>query len=397
MIVRYTLACSICKHAITLRIQVGHRPYQEHAFQCPECGEDISIGMHCDARNASVEICEIENVEASDEEGTIVNLSPDFTIAEEDLHKDRVFPSLQHAHAFFGAQQRFGFDPSDTITLEELRKRALNFRGFPENWNVVKTAWSLTAKGKEHLAAQHLAKYVSQKFDGPYKLNFVLFDFCCRFLNRGRYYLFDQASDLAASIAKKHVSEFQRFRHYYISEVHADNLARYYDVFCEYFACYGDFGQAVMFVQNDMEMPPDHQATSIAFAKTKSFYGNAFEALTENIAVLACLNNIDQNRSYNQFQSMDLSKYMKIHKAKRAEPFKETQQFYALAKPLDSTLRNASHHGSMRLLPGGRNIEFRSGGTGALQRMTYREYIEKCNEIMISCCALLALELGIAF
>lgn len=49
MIVRHTVACSTCNHAITLRIQVGHRPYQEHTFHCPECGEDIVIGMDCDA------------------------------------------------------------------------------------------------------------------------------------------------------------------------------------------------------------------------------------------------------------------------------------------------------------------------------------------------------------
>lgn len=396
MIVRHTVACSTCNHPITLRIQVGHRPYQEHTFQCPECGEDMIVGMDCDAETASVRIREIDNVTPGNEEGTVVNLSPEFTIAEEDLHRDLVFPSGQHIHALIDAQQRLGFDPY-AASMEHVCSQVSNFKNFDENWAIIKKGWSLTMKGRIDLAESQLQKYVSPGFHESYELNFVLFDFCCRFLIPGQYHLFDRASGLTAQIAKHHPMEYERFLDHYVTEMHGDNLARYFDIFSQYFTCYDDFGQTLIFAQHDMELPSDHHATSTSFAKTKLFYGNAFEALTSNIAVLACLNNINQNRSYDQFQSMDLAKYLTINKANRSNPFKDTSEFAAITNPLDSTLRNASHHGSMRLLHGGRRIEFRSGGTGARQKITYREYIEKCNEIMISCCALLALELGIAY
>ena len=265
------------------------------------------VGMDCDATTASVKIREIENVEPGEQEGTIVNLSPEFTIAEEDLHKDLVFPSAQHMHALFEAQQQLGFDPSVLTSFDELRKRALNFKGFSENWIVVKKGWSLTTRGRDDLAAQQLEKYVSPRFNGPYELNFVLFDFCCRFLIPGRYSLFDNASDLAASIAKSRSAEFQRFRQFYVSEMHSENLGRYFDIFSQDFACFDDFAQTLIFVQHDMELPADHHASSTSFSKTKLFYGNAFEALTTNIAVLACLNNINAGRPYDQFQAMDLA------------------------------------------------------------------------------------------
>jgi hypothetical protein len=356
------------------------------------------VGMDCYAETASVKIREVENVSSSNQEGTVVNLSPEFTIADEDLHRDLVFPSGQHITAIIEAQRSLGFDPFDnTISREELQKRFSAYKEPSENWVAIKKAWSLTTRGKHDLARQNLRKYTSPSFKDDYELNFVLFDFCCRFLLPGRYNLFDDASDLVATICRQHPAEFHRFRQYYISEIHSENLAHYYDVLSEYFSCYDDFSQTLIFAQYGIGLPPKHHTSSTSFSKTKLFYGNAFEALTSNMKVLACLNNINENRSYDQFQSMDLTKYLTIKKANRANPFKDTAEFFALAKPLDSTLRNASHHGSMRLLQDGRKVEFRSGGTGAVQRMTYRTYIEKCNEIMVSCCALLALELSIAF
>ena len=127
------------------------------------------------------------------------------------------------------------------------------------------------------------------------------------------------------------------------------------------------------------------------------FFGNAFESLTSNIAILACLNNIHNGRNFDEFETMDLDKYLTINKANRANPFKDTAPYNDLCICLDSTLRNASHHGAMKIDQKGRIIHYRSGGTGSNRNITYKEYIDKCNAIMLSCCALLSMELAIAF
>jgi hypothetical protein len=104
------------------------------------------------------------------------------------------------------------------------------------------------------------------------------------------------------------------------------------------------------------------------------FYGNAFEALTSNVTVLACLNNIMNGRSYDTFDKMDLAKYLTIDKAKRGEPFKDTQPFFDFSRDLDSVLRNASHHGAMKIEQNNQIISYRSGGTGALRTIPYFRY-----------------------
>jgi hypothetical protein len=176
-----------------------------------------------------------------------------------------------------------------------------------------------------------------------------------------------------------------------------ENLDRYFETFQEFFNCYSDFSQNLIHIKYGIELPSDFVASSHAFSKTKLFYGNAFETLTSNIVVLACLNNIDGGRKFDQFVTMDLNKYLTINKADRCKSFKDVVQFQRLCACLDSTIRNASHHGGMKLIEKGKVIQYRSGGSGQLRKMSYLSYLNQCNEIMISCCALLALELIIAF
>ncbi len=397
MIVRQCIVCLTCKAPHTLRIQVGHNSYQEHSFQCANCGEEVVIGMDCFPRNASVEIRYIENAESGTAEGTVVNLSPEFPIASEDLHQDLAFPALEHMERLFEAQEQFGMKPLLFTSSEDFLDQTLGAKGFDENWAVIKKGWSLASREKYDFSREQLSNYSSPSFKGPHQLNYVLFDFACRFLLPRRYTLFDEAAELTASISRKFPQEFQRFRSYYINNMHADSLSRYFDVFGEYFNRFSEFSQTLIFTQYGIELPSSFSASSYSFKKTKLFYGNTYEALTSNIAVLACLNNVNSGRSYENFMQMDLSKYLTTNKANRVNPFKDIQEFAEIGKCLDSTLRNASHHGAMKLMPGGKTIQYQSGGTGATRTMSYREYIDKCNESMLSVCALLALELAIAF
>ncbi len=397
MIVRHRIKCLTCECPHTLRIQVGHTKYQEHSFRCVECSEEIIVGMDCDARTASVNIREIDNCERSDEEGKIINLSPEFPISQEDLHSDLTFPSIGHMRRLHKAQQNLEVKQPLFKSFEEAREYTLSNLGESELWPVVKKGWSLTSKGLTELAEKKLKQYKTPSFNDPNQLNYILFDFCGRILLPGKYYLFESAAELTARIAKNQSEEYQRFQNYYIRSLKDENLNRYFEVFNEFFKCYSDFSQTLMFSQHNIDLPADFEASSAAFGKTKLFYGNAFESLTSNISVLACLNNINSGRKFDQFESMDLEKYLTINKANRSNPFKNTEPYFEICKCLDSTLRNASHHGAMRLNDSGRVIHYKSGGTGAQKEMSYKSYIDKCNSIMLSCCALLSMELAISF
>jgi hypothetical protein len=62
---------------------------------------------------------------------------------------------------------------------------------------------------------------------------------------------------------------------------------------------------------------------------------------------------------------------------------------------MDSTLRNASHHGAIKINRHG-EITYRSGGTGELRKMPYSQYLYNCNEMVYRLMALLIIELAFA-
>jgi hypothetical protein len=78
------------------------------------------------------------------------------------------------------------------------------------------------------------------------------------------------------------------------------------------------------------------------------FYGNAYELFTSNIVLLALLNNVAKGRRFDRFAEMNLKKYLTVNRASRCNPFADTPELIALCQPLDSTLRNASHHGAIK-------------------------------------------------
>lgn len=385
MILRHYINCDTCNHAHTLRIQVGGEPYQEHSFSCVECGEEIIIGMHCYPDTGSVNVKEVENARLGDKEGSIVNLSPWFPIQSDDLHRDLAFPSIEHIKAIAKEQLKLA-------SLEDILNSS-NKTSLSEAWGIIKKGWSLTNKERDLLAKEQLKKYLATGYDGPIELNSILFDFCLSLLSPNKINLFKDAAELRKSILTTHKQEYERFKNYYKENIKNDNLLRYFNVYSEYFKSFNDFSQTLTFHQYGIELPDDFVASSYAFDKTKLFYGNAYEALTSNIVVLACLNNISKNRNFETFEQMNLSKYLTINKANRANPFQDIPEFLAITDCLDSTLRNASHHGSSALSGDGKTIHYQSGGTGARRSISYKQYIDKCNDIMLSSSALLAIEL----
>ncbi|RWU13126.1 hypothetical protein [Xanthomonas phaseoli] len=180
---------------------------------------------------------------------------------------------------------------------------------------------------------------------------------------------------------------------YLAGGVHQDNLERAHNTLKEYFSSYTDFSQLLTFAKHGVDVSDDYEASSVAFSRTKLFYGNAYENVTTNIATLALVNNINAGRRFDEFMAMSLTTYLQSHKANRANPFSAVEAFTKICTPLKSTIRNASHHGAMRIINNGRSIQYRSGSNGEQKTMRYLEYINACNEIMLSTCALLALEL----
>lgn len=346
----------------------------------------------------------VDNCTESKIEGQIINIDPRYPVPDNLAHEDMVFPWMAHVQKSFKLHEVINELPVSQRDIKgpifvDIFKSLGGQHLLMDSWAILKKGWSLTSSKKLDIAENVFRNYTHESFgdsDTP-DLDHVLFNFCLRLLASKKYPLFNNAAELLARAASTNEPEYRRFRTFFIDNQREKNLDEYFDVFNQYFKNYSEFAQTDTYAKNEVPLPSDAQVASTAFRDTKQFYGNAFEALTSGFTTLACINNILSGRQFDQFQSMDLNKYLTTNKAGRANPFSQEPKLFAFANCVNSTIRNASHHGAMTIDHARGVIRFRSGGTGAEQQMTYAEYLLKCNEIMLSLAALVALELLIAF
>jgi hypothetical protein len=148
-------------------------------------------------------------------------------------------------------------------------------------------------------------------------------------------------------------------------------------------------------VVKGMELPDDSTVSSINFDTTRMFYGNAFEAFASSVDILAYLNNLKVGRSFNEFERLTQKEYLKLDKANRFDAFASVPEFAALCEERDNQIRNASHHGGIRLGSKTQTVRFRcgKGGTGAEQKMGYARYLARSAKLFLQAMTLLRLEI----
>jgi hypothetical protein len=392
MVVRYFCRCLTCGHAHTLRISMGHGPTQQHTFACGKCAQDMSIEVVQQPEIASCEIKCTTNCRDGTEEGLIVNLHPDFPIPEDQLHVDQAFPWLSRVAAVGKRQESLGLRGPQPSSVQDMQKWRSEIQTHPQQWAILRKSWSLARSGKEDLALTELNRYKFHRPDASHRLADALFDFCGTLL-QSKVMLYVGAEETMRACSRQYPQEFARLKQWYSSACASDHLDRYFDIFSQFFQDFAEFSQTLLLYQYGLPLSASDVASSQAFARAKMFYGNSFEALTSNFVLLAALNNVFSTRAFDQFEKMDMKKYVTINKARRGEAFSETAPFAAFAEGLDSGLRNASHHGAIKLDPTRRHILIRSGGTGADRRMRYIEYLFLCCDIFIKLAALFMLEL----
>ncbi|HCR85379.1 MAG TPA: hypothetical protein DIV86_01750 [Alphaproteobacteria bacterium] len=214
------------------------------------------------------------------------------------------------------------------------------------------------------------------------------------FLGKKNRYL-KKLFEFISELKKSHANEYQRFKEDLIKNYSYDIMNKHISNLNEYVQGYDQFNQLLLYVTKDKAISQKMHASSKDFNLVKMFYGNLFEYVSANYIIPACLNNIYNNRPYDIFESMDLKKYLTLKKANRANPFINNLVFKELHECIDSTIRNSSHHGAIRLTNDTNIIEYRSGDEGNWKAMKYSDYLYKCNEIMIVSMYMLAMHIFI--
>lgn len=403
MIKRYTTKCLTCGCNNTLRITLGTDKYQIHTFACNSCGTPSRVRLDLDfvnlethnltndhkVRSPKPTISFLENCELSDFEGSITNLDPNFLISEENLHKDKVFSWMLE-------MTKIGILP-DQMTLKPPQVNDVitglgGQRNFREILVLFINASKLHSKKKTVLANIQLKKI--QKILKTNKTwNFIsaCFGIALMFIGYQQKESINKIIDEVKACKKNNENEYNKFRKELILK--GDFIERQIQIITEYIDAYDQLFQAWIYAARDTSTEALGVASSTDLNKVKMFYGNLFEHLASGLVVPACLNNIKAGRAYDQFNAMTLQKYLTTDKANRHNPFADNVNFALLYNEFDSSIRNASHHGNMKVSEESNQIiQYKSTGSKNWKTISYSAYLIKCNRIMLCSMRLLVIQ-----
>lgn len=394
MIVRNYIACETCGHIHTIRVSLGGHEVQTHTFNCIGCNEQIIISLDLDFKNASWKFNFIENAKQANQEGSVINLDPDFPIEKEMQHLDGISTRIGQFHKISKKQRELlGYDPS--MSLEEAREIIKFCINEKEEWKGLKKCWSLTKNGHDKLAQKKVEEYDKYYKKEPLdNFNDWLFKFCFKIGGKPYNEKFEKIAN-QLKLAIDNTVEFNKFENYFNKELFSLHQNKYYEIFKEYFIAYDTFNQVHLYTKIGLDIPKDFTLSLFEFDKIKMFYGNCYEVITSSFEILACLNNIISGRAFDTFDKMTLKDYKQIDKSGRHNPFALNADFSCICDCLDNQIRNASHHGSFNNDISSQTIKYRSGkgGTGSEQIINYLDYVILCEKIFCSVSVMVRIEL----
>jgi len=333
-----------------------------------------------------------DNAEQGDIEGEVVNIGAGFTISKDKLNQDLYFPSFDIPKPILEAQDLAKKDDSGPIILDSM----VSLGTLPhaeQKWRLLQRSFFFHRTGQHTNLEAQLQKIWGNESGTEKTFDNALFGFLLRFLApNGQRWLASLGTVLQGASGVNR-DEYLRFFSHYEVDLKAERFDTYFEIFSEYFKGYSEFSQTLLYARQEIPLPVDAVATSTDFEKTRMFYGNAFEVLGAHLDVPAALNNVINGRPFDQMNSMDLRQFRTINKANRTNCFADNAELSWLADEYDSAVRNASHHRWFKLDNSRRVITYRSGGTGAIRRMSYADYLFRCNRMIIRLMMLACLEL----
>lgn len=395
MITREYAACEECETAHILRIGIGAEPTQAHQFSCSNCGEEMNIRLERGigfiyGPNAS----KIDPID----DGPIVNLHPSFVFSKDDVGRRDAFPSLE-----FGAEMIKGILAARakaglSLDLAKLTAESSPTARITEEWEQLRAAWSLTRNGKTELAEKRRLGFVDSAGypEPPDSLPEWVFQFAGRLIQPRFEEIFEGLFE-QVRIAKDK-PDFGRFIDYYSRELSADHGRRYFEVCKAYLGAFSEFSQVHYLVTTNVNVGDDHAAASTNFKSTRMFYGDAFEAFGNNIEVLVALNNLVEDRPFDELRTISFEKYRGTDKAGRCNALADNPAMAAVCGDFDNQIRNASHHGGMVFDSKSGSIEYRAGkgGQGEIHHIGYATYLARCTLMFVQLMNLFRIEIFIA-
>lgn len=395
VIVREYVKCGECDAAHVLRIGIGGEPVQAHHFACTACGQEMGIrlergvGWSYGPNAAKSEV---------NDEAPIINLHPSFVFAKDEIGSADAFPSLGFGEdmikAILKARGKAGL-PTDLKSLvndQPPRPRVT------EEWDHLRPAWSLHRNDKDDLVDKRRAAFIPTAgyVDPPETLADWVFQFAAE-LTQPRFE--EQFGELFEQVKiAKDKADFGRFVQHYGGQMSSAHGRRHFETCKAYLGAFSELSQVHQLVTAGVEIGEDHAAASANFDVTKMLYGNLFESFGDNVETLVCLNNLIEDRPFDQLQNITLAAYQQTDKAGRCRAIAGNAAMSAICGEFDNQVRNASHHGGMVFDRETWIIEYRSGkgGQGEARTIGYASYLARCSTLFAQIMLLMRLEIFLA-
>lgn len=397
---RISMRCATCNQGIILRLGVGSQIKQVVAFQCPSCKLKISFTLNLDKTTKQYTPSDKFNFfECREEEDFIaINLHTELIYPKEFIHEKFMMPTaIISMRMFAHAQEKGLFNFQKALRPDKassLPSMVSNFHGLGgdsellEDWLVLQKAYSLFEVKKFDLMNIELSKY-SRKIEELYmhnktsRIHCVFFDFLYRFISPNLLLFNKIKINFSRAKQSKNFSAFQSFYNINMRDLYWKDYLRIFD---EYFKNFSEFNRLLL--NSKIELRPDEGSETYFctsnFNDVSMFYGNAYEYLTSHLDIFACINNINHKRPYDVFEHLTLKKYTELNKDSKFNTFQGDEAFKEFSADINSTIRNASHHKWFYVDDNDTGfLLYRSGGTGAINKIAYIDYIYQSNILMI--------------
>lgn len=391
MVISQNVECLICTKEYFARVAIGLDSYQKHYFDCLDCQQPIGIAVRSEAPNARIEVVENCKLGGFDRNKTIINLHPSFCFPAEKYHDATFFPSIEGLQLLQPHMRR-----RDGAFFQDAASQ-FDIPNADELWCKVKAIYQLShAEGTYKALSKLIKGYNLQrnkvKIGNSNCVTYidVMYEFYDALFYPRVNELYEPIERLIDQLHE--AGKLDDFYNYYRENLREENGLRYLSVFTAYFKHRDILGQLIYRARINNSEVDNLMVGSKNFDSIKLFYGEAYESLTSNFTILACLNNLDSGRKFDEFKKLSLPQYIKdLEKSKKDGPIKGNPLFSRFSECLDSSLRNGSHHASVWRK--GEVIMYRSGGTGAERSMSYSRYLYMCGVLTVSVAALHMVEL----
>lgn len=356
--------CNTCTNQYKIRYGMGDHFPQEASFHCENCGELLVMGYD---RHRNVFF---KNMNGIDEptEFTVRNLNPDLIIENGSENDPYYFPTINFVMKQIG---------QDLKGLPELRSAQRSVRDYDKLWVEIKSDFRFLKEKRQSMLEKNYGKNIHKATARILK----------KVLQVGRFFIVGKWEsvyrDVYSDVGRaRKMQGFSDFRTYLRTRKKELLIDKGYDLMSDYENVINELRSSLVAQKCGQRITG--KSSNADWEKISKIYGDLFEFYGELLCIPTGINNIIARGDYRQFftPTFDYTKYLVSDKAHRADNFKNNHKLVALSEYFDAYIRNGTHHKNAQIDKDEQEIILSVGKGGTDTKViTFKEYMEACNEL----------------